>query len=256
MFNFVNKHKNIILKIQKFLRILITFFLIGFVILIMPMLTYSNYIKTDNVIEILIIFAIISFIYIVIYISTKFFLFDEYIDQSSLNDVKEGEYFLKQKVKEKTCIHEAGHAVIAVLLGIEIESIDVNKTITKTLYYPLLDEKYLRNMVVIRYAGPATEKVLLNRISMGCVGNDGADFNLAEKQIKDLLLISKDYPGYVTCGEQFNEKVNATSTELFNKAEKMVNENKDIINTVAAELLKKEILSGNEVKQIIKNFKE
>lgn len=256
----MNKCKDIIWKTLKFLNICINNFFVSCGFLLISVLIYPNYVKPEdiNITIILEIFAMVSVIYVVFYICRK--MFDNEHLKISIDphtqhiDLKN--YELEKNLKEKTCIHEAGHAVIAVLLGVEIESVDINKTITKAICSPLSAEEYLRKMIIISYAGPATEKILLNRISMGCIGDDGADFNLAEKQIKDLLLISKDYPGYVTCGEQFNEKVNATSTELFNKAEKMVNENKDIINTVADELLKKDILSGNEVKQIIKNFKE
>lgn len=258
----MNKCKDIIWKTLKFLNICIINFFVSCGFLLISVLIYPNYVKPEyiNITITLKIFAIVSVIYVVFYICRK--MFDNEYLKISINPhtqhIDWKNYELEKNLKEEACIHEAGHTVVAILLGVRIECVEINKTIIKTICSSLSAEEYLRKMIIISYAGPATEKILLNRISMGCIGDDGADFNLAEKQIKDLLLISKDYSGYVACGEQFNETVNKISTELFNKAEKMVDENRNLIYMVADELLEKEKLSENEVKQIIekevKNF--
>ena len=253
----MSKCKNIIWKTLKIINVCITNFFVSCGILVMLMLLYSNNVKLDDLslVAIFNFFIMYSSVYMVVYICKKLFFNNKYVIQTSSSDITEKEYPSEQKVKENACIHEAGHAVVSILLGIKIESVEPYKTITKTIYYPLLDEEYLRKIIIISYAGPATEKILLNRISMGCIGNDDADFILAERQIKDMLLISKDYSGYVACGEQFYVTVNKISTELFNKAEEMVDKNRNLIYMVADELLRKEKLSENEVKQIIGNVK-
>lgn len=256
---FKNICKSVFKKIFKFINVCITnFFIICGIILIL-MLLYPDNIKPDdiNIITIFNIFMVCSSMYMVVFLCKEMLHSNEYIERTlPIEQISEKKDILDPKLKEYAYLHEAGHAVIANLLGIEVMSVEIDKTITKSINVMAADEAYLKKLITILYGGPATEKLMLGRISNGCLGSDGADFNFAEKHIKDMVLMSDDYPGYVACGKQFDDKVNEISTKLFNKAEKMVDENREIIKEVADQLMMKDKLSGNEVKHIVEKSKK
>ena len=74
-----------------------------------------------------------------------------------------------------------------------------------------------------------------------------------EELIKQMIITFSDkYNCYVRCGKGFDELVCQNSQELFNKAQKIVEENIENIRKVADELLHKNILNQEEVRQIMK----
>lgn len=155
-------------------------------------------------------------------------------------------------------LHEAGHAVVALLLGVEVISTEINfeeavsgKTITKEKLGSL-DEEYLKKLVLIKYAGAATEKFIYGKYGTGCIGSCHSDFSRAEEFIKNMLLISPEkYDGYVQSGEKFNNLVYQTSLELFTETQKLVVQNIDSIKKIGEELIHRKNLNEKEILEII-----
>lgn len=164
--------------------------------------------------------------------------------------------------KRLISLHEAGHAVVALSLGVNISCVQINmenerpesgKTILKDKSIIAMDEEFIKNIITIKYAGAATEKIIYKKCSLGSMGSIDSDFESAEELIKQMIITFSDkYNCYVRCGKGFDELVCQNSQELFNKAQKIVEENIENIRKVADELLHKNILNQEEVRQIMK----
>lgn len=177
-------------------------------------------------------------------------------------DAAKKEKDIPEKIKENRemmlkiiSTHEAGHAIVALKLGLSIISvkagIDKGYTLTSIKTHSLMTPEDFEKSVIMDYGGAAAEKVILGEIRAGSVGCETSDFTIAEERIKQMLLISGKFKGYASCGTDFSEQVQEYSIELFNKAEQIVLENKDVIQRLAVKLLKQDALSEEEVKLII-----
>lgn len=110
----------------------------------------------------------------------------------------------------------------------------------------------MKNIITIKYAGAATEKLIYKKYSLGSIGSIDSDFESAEELIKQMIItFSNKYNLYVRCGNGFDELVCENSQELFNKAQRIVEENIEGIRKVADVLMNKSILNQKEVREII-----
>lgn len=157
-------------------------------------------------------------------------------------------------------IHEAGHAVIAHLLGVKIEeciaTITQGKTATKT-YQPLMEANDYKDRILILYGGAAAERIIYGKYRAGSVGNEQADFDQAERDIKNLLILEQNNGiyGYTTAGEEFAKAVREKSIELFEQTLSLLTENKDMLLRMAEELEKNPVMSGKEIEELFKKEK-
>lgn len=182
-----------------------------------------------------------------------------FLKKKEIELLKNVEYYEEKKL---VSIHEAGHAVVALALGVNISCVQINmdneqmesgKTILKNKSRIAMDEEFVKDVVAIKYAGAATEKLIYKKYSLGSMGSIDSDFESAEELIKQMIITFSDkYNWYVRCGNGFDELVCQNSQELFNKAQKIVEENIDNIRKVADELMHKNILDQEEVREIIK----
>ncbi len=165
------------------------------------------------------------------------------------------------KERKLISLHEAGHTVVALSLGVNISCVQINmeneltesgKTILEDKSRISMDEEYIKNIITIKYAGAATEKLIYKKYSLGSMGSIDSDFESAEELIKQMIItFSNKYNLYVRCGNGFDELVCENSQELFNKAQKIVEENIESIRKVADALMNKSILNQKEVREII-----
>lgn len=171
----------------------------------------------------------------------------------------ESETYLKYK--RVIAIHEAGHAVTGLKLGFELKNVELhyektqeNEMFKGATHYDFQMENFMykeftRNLIVASYAGPAVEKIVYGYVGYG---NADSDFSQAQILIRQMLLTSDEYNGYIM-GQKFDEMMNDVSMELFAEAEKIVRENLDDIKKVADQLVENNILMGERVKKIIKS---
>lgn len=167
----------------------------------------------------------------------------------------------KEELKLKIiCIHEAGHAIVAYMLGLNVEYViakqDRGITATQIQENPLTNAEYLRKCIIVDYGGAAAEKVITGEIKAGSIGVVHSDFSKAEERIKNMLMISDKYKGYTSCGSDFGEQVQRTSIELFDMAEKIVSENRDVIEKLAGELKKHGEIEKAKIQQIVEIIKK
>ena len=156
-------------------------------------------------------------------------------------------------------IHEAGHAIMAYVLGVVIEQCIATKTIgqtqTKTLKC-LMDACEYEKLILITYGGAVAEKIIYQKIRAGSVGDEHSDFRKAEELIKNMLLLDDEIEGYATGGEQFSTLVREKSTQLFNKAVSILSENKDMILRLSEELKNRPKITGEELKILLEKNQE
>lgn len=113
-----------------------------------------------------------------------------------------------------TRVHEAGHAVMAYLQGFDIAECVVNDRIgnTKLNILNLINNKQHEEIILVFYAGAISERIINGNFRLGCIGIDGtSDFEMAEKYIRNLLLVEDNEYGYTTGGEQFENAVREKS---------------------------------------------
>lgn len=180
------------------------------------------------------------------------YITDELIKNNSIKDLDE--------VIKTIAIHEAGHAIVAMKLGLKLRSVEIFTTVenlsgTTSYYGPddsFVDENYKKNQVIINYAGPATEKIIFEKMLIANAKGENSDFVVAQKEMEQILITSDEYKGYVSHGQAFDEAMNKMSLELFSKAEEIARENIDDIKKLSDRLIKTHYLSGNQIIEALK----
>ena len=165
------------------------------------------------------------------------------------------------EVIKTIAIHKAGHAIVAMKLGLKLRSVEIFTTVenlgeTTSYYGPddsFVDENYKKNQVIINYAGPTTEKIIFEKMLIANAKGEHSDFVVAKREIEQILITSNEYKGYVPQGQAFDEAINEMSLELFKKTEKIARENIDDIKKLSDRLIKTHYLNGD---QIIEELKE
>ena len=157
-------------------------------------------------------------------------------------------------------IHEAGHAVMAYLQGFQVIECITFATPEQAPYTrydtpdnPATIEQY-ENIILVCYAGAVSEILVNGKLSTGCIGMDGkSDFEMAEKLIRNLLLIQDNEFGYTTGGEAFENAVREKSKELFDKTMEILSKHQKLIEKLVKALEDKNSLSGEEVSIILED---
>lgn len=158
-----------------------------------------------------------------------------------------------EKILELTCIHEAGHAVVAHSIQLPIEKVcateEAGKVVLQNNHYKLLKKNDFLKIALMCYGSAAAEEAIFNEIHGGCIGSEEADFERAEEYIKNYILLSSEYPHKTLIGTE--ERIKELSEELYNKACQIISDNIEKVKQLAEELKNKEELTAEEVDKII-----
>ena len=180
------------------------------------------------------------------------YIMDELIKNNIIKDFDE--------VMKNIAIHEAGHAIMAMKLGLKLRSVEIFSSVenlggTTSYYGPddsFVDENYKKNQVIISYAGPATEKIVFGKMLIANAKGKNSDFVVAQREMEQILITSDEYRGYVSQGQAFDEAMNKMSLELFSKAEEIARENIDDIKKLSDRLIKTHYLNGDQIIEALK----
>lgn len=120
------------------------------------------------------------------------------------------------EVIKTIAIHKAGHAIVAMKLGLKLRSVEIFTTVenlggTTSYYGPddsFVDENYKKNQVIINYAGPATEKIAFGKMLIANAKGENSDFVVGRRDIEQILITSNEYKGYVPQEQTFDEAIN------------------------------------------------
>ena len=183
---------------------------------------------------------------------------------------------ISDKEKKITAYHEAGHALVSSLIGdssnvIEVSIVSRGKIGGYTMYegndddINYISKEYCIKKISTLLAGRAAEKLVLNDISTGAANDLEKATSIATLMVTKYGMSECIGPIYLSDNEvisvanDFNNPVNMEIKKIIDKCyeicEKILEENRELLNTVAMRLSEEETISGDELRNIIKNHK-
>jgi cell division protease FtsH len=167
---------------------------------------------------------------------------------------------------ERIAIHEAGHAIVAVLLGV---SRNVNVSLVHpgsgraaTFLEPQLEavtRKVVKRRMAVALAGRAAEKVLLGDVAAGSGGPEGCDLELATRMACAAVSqwgLSSRYLGWiVSCDPDqvmvshpdLAEEVQIMIARAYARSRVLIREHQHQVRAVACALLKRRALAHDDI---------
>ena len=192
---------------------------------------------------------------------------------------------IKEEDRKVTAYHEGGHALVARFLP---ETDAVNKiTIVPrgraagvTWFLPEeRDFKFkdqLQSELSVAFGGRVAEEIIFNRISTGAANDIKQATNLAQTMIRNWGMGDKLGPLSYAKGEEqvflgreisqhrdysdataklIDEEINKLIKDAYQRSEKVLNENLDVLHKLAELLLEKETVLGKELDELIKELR-
>jgi cell division protease FtsH len=193
---------------------------------------------------------------------------------------------ISEEEKKTTAYHESGHVLVSRLLPDtdpvhKVTIIPRGRALGVTSYLPI-DEKhnyaktYLKSMLAQLLGGRAAEKIVFNQFTTGAGNDIERATEIARKMVCEWGM--SDILGPVTFGkkeeeiflgreisqhrdysestaQQIDEEVRKVITEAMKTAEKLLNENVELLHNLAKALLDYEILDGNQIEKVMKGQK-
>ncbi|MCD6273257.1 MAG: ATP-dependent zinc metalloprotease FtsH [Deltaproteobacteria bacterium] len=217
----------------------------------------------------------------------------EKIGMSDLEDAKDKVYMglerkskvVKEEDRKITAYHEGGHALVARFLP---DTDKVNKiTIIPrgsaagvTWFLPEeRDFKFkdqLENELSVAFGGRVAEEIVFNRLSTGASNDIKQATNLAQKMIRswgmsetlgplsyakdeEQIFLGREISQHRDYSEEtakkIDEEINSLIKKAYKTAQKVLNENLDILHMLAELLLEKETVMGAELDSLIISMK-
>ncbi|PIP08236.1 MAG: cell division protein FtsH [Syntrophobacteraceae bacterium CG23_combo_of_CG06-09_8_20_14_all_50_8] len=184
--------------------------------------------------------------------------------------------------KRNTAYHESGHALVARLLpGTDpihkVTIIPRGRALGLTQQLPIdekhtYNRKFLTNSIITLLGGRAAEELVLKDFTTGAGNDIERATNLARKMVcewgmsdrmgplsygkkEEMIFLGREIATHKDYSEEtaekIDEEVNLIVTDSYEKAKKLLSENMDILDKLAAELLEKEVLNSTELDAII-----
>jgi cell division protease FtsH len=203
-----------------------------------------------------------------------------------LMGVERKSMIISDEEKKSTAYHEAGHALIAALIP-EADPIHKVTIIPRglalgiTQQLPLDDrytysKTYLEAQLSVLMAGRVAENLFLNKTTTGAANDFERATDIARKMVcqygmsdlgpltfgerDDLVFLGKDLAMHKNFSEKTAElidvEVKKIITRNFERAKNLLEKNGSALNTIAEALLDKEVLSSDEIEDIIKGNKK
>lgn len=180
---------------------------------------------------------------------------------------------ISDKERKITAVHEAGHAIVSKLLPTQspVKEISIvprgvaggytlNETIEDKQY---MTKKELKERLIVLLAGRAAENVFLGDISTGASN----DLDIATANVRKMIMLygMDNDLGPVSYSEEkyFNgeiltsiwEKIAIELKYAEAEANKLINENREMMEEFISLLLEKETVMGDELENLFKRFK-
>ncbi len=190
---------------------------------------------------------------------------------------------ISDKEKKVTSYHEIGHVLVAKKIPEadpvhKVTIIPRGRALGVTTYLPI-DEKhtyskeYLEAMIAYALGGRAAEKLIFNQFTTGAGNDIERATNLAHKMVCEWGMSDKLGPLAYGAKEEeiflgreitrsknysettaivIDEETKKIVTRGMDRAEKILSENIDVLHRLAAVLLEREILDGEEIDKVIR----
>jgi cell division protease FtsH len=190
---------------------------------------------------------------------------------------------ISEEEKKNTSYHEIGHALVARMLpGTDpihkVTIIPRGRALGLTQQLPV-DEKhaypreYLLNNIVILLGGRAAEEIILKDFTTGAGNDIERATGLARKMVcewgmsdaigplsygkkEEQIFLGREFASHQDYSEEtarrIDAEINKIVLESYDKAKTILSENIDLLHKVALVLLEKEVITGQELDDIIK----
>ena len=191
-------------------------------------------------------------------------------------------HIISKKEKEITALHESGHALLSLLLP-EVNPLKKVSIIPRglsggyTFTPPLEDRHYwtkkeLIAEITMMLGGRASEEINLNEVTTGAQNDLEVATSMARRMVtqfgmsdkvgnltlgrrEGLVFLGRDLMEERNYSEQtariIDEEVKKITDDAYDKALNLLRSSKDKLRLLSDSLLEKEVLSGEEVKQIL-----
>lgn len=190
---------------------------------------------------------------------------------------------ISDREKKTTAYHESGHVLVARMIPEadpvhKVTIIPRGRALGVTTYLPM-DEKhtyskeYLEAMISYAMGGRAAEKIVFNELTTGA-GNDieratqlarkmVCEWGMSEKlgpltfgKKEEEIFLGREISQHRDYSEEtamiIDEEVKKIVNSCMERAEKILNENLEILHKLSEALLEREILDGDEIDKIIR----
>ena len=207
----------------------------------------------------------------------------EYAKDKVMMGTERKSMVISDEEKKNTAYHETGHALVARMLpGTDpihkITIIPRGRALGLTQQLPI-DEKhtypreYLLNNIVILLGGRAAEEIILKDFTTGAGNDIERATSLARKMVcewgmseelgplsygkkEEQIFLGREFASHEDYSEEtakrIDKEVNRIVISSYERAKNTLSEHLDLLNKVAMILLEKEVLSGQELDEIIK----
>ena len=202
-----------------------------------------------------------------------------------LMGVERKSMIISEEEKKTTSYHEAGHALIAALLPEadpihKVTIIPRGLALGTTQQLPLDDrytysKEYLEAQLSVLMAGRASEKMLLGKTTTGAASDFEKATEIARKMVcqwgmsdlgpvtfgerDDLVFLGRDLAMHKNFSEKTAEMIDAEVKKIinrnFNRTKELLEKHRDKLIKVAEALLEKEVLTSEELDEIINGKK-
>ncbi len=202
-----------------------------------------------------------------------------------LMGVERKSMIISEEEKKSTSYHEAGHALIAFLLPEadpihKVTIIPRGLALGTTQQLPLDDrytysKDYLEAQLSVLMAGRASEKMFLGKTTTGAANDFEKATDIARKMVcqwgmsdlgpvtfgerDDLIFLGRDLAMHKNFSEKTSEMIDAEVKKIinrnFNRTKELLEKNRDKLINIAKALLEKEVLTSEELDEIIKGKK-
>ena len=194
---------------------------------------------------------------------------------------------ISEKEKEITAYHEAGHALVARLLpGADpihkVTIIPRGRALGLTMQLPV-DEKYthargyLLDRIAILFGGRVAEKLVFDEITTGAGNDIERASELARKMVcewgmsdelgplaygkkEEHIFLGREIAQHRDYSEQTAQRIDAAVKQIIveanDKVTRLLEENRDILTAIAAELLERETIMLEDIDRIIAQRRE
>ncbi|MBM3814797.1 MAG: ATP-dependent metallopeptidase FtsH/Yme1/Tma family protein [Acidimicrobiia bacterium] len=188
---------------------------------------------------------------------------------------------LSEEEKKTTAYHEAGHALVAVMVPEadplhKVTIIPRGMALGLTMQLPLDDkhsysQSYLKGQICILMAGRIAEEIFLNQTTTGAGNDIERATDLARKMVcewgmselgplsfgkkEEQIFLGREIAQHRDYSEEtairIDQQVKSMVDEQYRRARKIIEEKREAMVRIAEALLEREILDGDEVKQLI-----
>lgn len=162
-------------------------------------------------------------------------------------------------LRERICIHEAGHAIMFYVLGVNKIHVLIDVTQPHTTASisgsSVMTVETLRKRVMVCYASIAAQR-LLDKESSGFYGeNDsGADMKVANSCLHSILLIKKHELSLTGEDKRTKHEMNRLSKELYEQTEEILKEHMEELKELSRFLMRNGYADGHDIKKIFNDY--